>query len=396
MEKILMRNYASGVNPTILKWAREKAGYSIEDIARSFGKDVEIIRQWELGEALPTYGQLEKISYSLYKRPIALFFFPEPPREPDPDQSFRTLPDFEIKNLSPNTRRIIREAYAMQITLLELNDGKNLSEKYLFRDIQFNPLDNPFSVAMTVRNYLDIQIGKQIKWPNAEEALKNWRRIVEDGGIFIFKDTFEEENVSGFCLIDNEFPLIYLNNSTAKTRQIFTIFHELAHILLGINGITKIDDRYIFALSGDAHNIEVFCNRFASEFLVPSDDFDNRIASNEPLTILIKKLANHYKVSREVILRKFLDRQIVSSDYYQSTVYEWLDEYRKLKKGKKGGGGDYYATVATYLGDKFLRTAFSKYYQGRCTIEQLADYTNIKANNIAGLEQFVMKRTPAQ
>src|SRR5450759_4465939 len=124
-----MSNFASGVNPTILKWAREKAGYSLEDIARSFGKEVQEIHQWEIGEATPTYSQLEKISYSLYKRPIALFFFPEPPGEPDPNQSFRTIPDFEIRNLTPDTRRIIREAYARQMTLGEINEGGNPSDR---------------------------------------------------------------------------------------------------------------------------------------------------------------------------------------------------------------------------------------------------------------------------
>ena len=61
--------------------------------------------------------------------------------------------------------------------------------------------------------------------------MKGWRTAIEDAGVYVFKNTFKQENVSGFCLYDAEFPLIYVNNSTAKTRQSFTILHELGHLL---------------------------------------------------------------------------------------------------------------------------------------------------------------------
>lgn len=384
-----MVNYASGVNPTILRWAREKAGYSLEEIAQSFGKEVEDIERWETGETLPTYNQLEKISYTLYKRPIVLFFFPEPPREPDPGHSFRTLPDFEITNLSPDTRRIIREAYARQITLREINEGLNPSERKIFRDIQLAFDGDVSSATRDVRSYLNIPLDQQARWPNTDEALKSWRGVVEYFGVFVFKASFDQDDISGFCLFDNEFPIIYLNNSTTKTRQIFTLFHELAHLLLGTNGITKVDNRYISVLSGEARGIEIFCNKFASEFLVPSDDFNFQLTGNEPIERLVERLANRYKVSREVILRKLLDQGLVNQNYYERKVQEWIEEYRRGREGRSGGG-NYYATLATYLGDKFLKIAFSKYYAGSCTIEQLADYMNIKASNVTNLEQFVM------
>jgi Zn-dependent peptidase ImmA (M78 family) len=389
-------NYASGVNPAILRWAREKAGYSLEDVARSFSKEVETIQKWETGEAIPTYSQLEKISYNLYHRPVALFFFPEPPVEPDLDQSFRTLPDFEINNLAPGTLRIIREAYARQITLYEINEGVNPGERQIFRDIQMDPREDFVSAAIRVRKYLGVELEKQIRWSNPEEALRNWREIVEENGVFVFKDSFGQEDVSGFCLFDHEFPIIYLNNNTPKTRQTFTLFHELAHLLFGNNGITKAEDSYINAISGDSQRIEMFCNRFAGEFLVPSYDFDANLSVHEPLERVIGRSVRRYKVSREVILRKLLDRGIVSSEHYEIQVAEWLEEYKKRREGRRGGGGNYYATISTYLGDKFLNIVFSKYYQGIFSTEQIADYMNIKARNIAGLEQYVLEKASAR
>ena len=42
-------------------------------------KKVSDIDAWERGEASPTYIQLEDLAYEIYRRPIALFFFPNVP-----------------------------------------------------------------------------------------------------------------------------------------------------------------------------------------------------------------------------------------------------------------------------------------------------------------------------
>ena len=69
-----MAEYINGINPDILKWARERSGYTVEAIATFLKKDASIVNDWELGERAPTYIQLEKLA-DKYKRPIAIFFF---------------------------------------------------------------------------------------------------------------------------------------------------------------------------------------------------------------------------------------------------------------------------------------------------------------------------------
>jgi len=81
------------VNPDNLKWARESANLLIEDVAGRMNQDPRIIEAWEQGVSSPTYVQLEKLAYQVYKRPIAIFFFPERPEEISARRSFRTLPD---------------------------------------------------------------------------------------------------------------------------------------------------------------------------------------------------------------------------------------------------------------------------------------------------------------
>ncbi len=383
----------SGINPAILIWARERAGYTVEEVAQRLKKNAEVILQWESGDSVPTYGQMETLAYSLYKRPLAMFFFPVPPDEPDLQEEFRTLPDFEIENLLPDTRYAIRQAAAMQITLRELSDGINPSSKRIFHDMEFDVNRNVASEAAKVREYLGVKLDEQKDWKSIGDALFAWREIIQDKGIFIFKRSFKQKDISGLSILDNEFPVIYLNNSTTATRQIFTIFHELSHLLLKTNGVTKEDNRYIDALRGNNRDIEIFCNRFAAEFLVPSADFEDWLSRGLSVDQLVNNLSDRYKVSREVILRRLLDRGMVDQKYYEKQVKQWLDEYQERQTK---GGGNYYYTQMTYLGDRFLDLAFSRYYQGRCTIEQLSDYLNIKAKNIGELEQRMFRKAAAQ
>ncbi len=92
-----MAQTVSGINPRVLAWARSQAGLTIDDVAARMKKDPALIEGWEKGESAPTYSQLERLAYVLYKRPLALFFFPEPPSEPSPNKSFRTLPESEAE-----------------------------------------------------------------------------------------------------------------------------------------------------------------------------------------------------------------------------------------------------------------------------------------------------------
>ena len=385
----------TGVNPKIIQWARERARYSLESVAVKFKKDVSVIEKWESGEDFPTYSQLEKLA-EIYKRPLALFFFPEPPLEAEEKQEFRTLPDFEIENLAADTIYALRQAKAMQLSLQEINNGINPSTKKIFQDISVSSSDDLRILAEQIRNYLNVTLEEQLTWNDQETALKKWRSAVEEAGIFIFKRSFKQREISGFCLIDIEFPIIYINNSTEKSRQIFTIFHELAHILLQTNGITKSDDRYINSLQGANKSIEIFCNKFAAEFLLPNHVFSEIIRETvvNDNDKIISKISSDYKVSREVVLRKLLDNNLISQKEYTLKVREWYSEQvgKSQDKNKKSGGNPY-ANQATYLGENYLKLVFNKYYQGQYDIERVADYLNIKkVATVEKLEQYLLDK----
>jgi len=388
-------NHTSPINPIVLRWARETAGLSLEEVAAKLKRKTvttEIVAEWESGGSSPNYVQLEALAYDIYKRPLALFFFPDPPVEETPKQAFRTLPEMEIQRLSSRMRFLMRQAKAMQINLEELYGGVNPAEHQIVRNQEFSLNASVAELAHIVRHFLGIDLSEQLQWRSSEEAFKAWRNALENCGVFVFKDAFKEENISGFCLHDTRFPIIYVNNSKAVTHQIFTLFHELSHLLSGTGGIDTPDETYIHELDGRNQQIEILCNRFASAFLVPDDaDFNQRIAQMPIHEDGISALADQYRVSREVILRRLRDKGLVTQQFYEQLVEGW----QKKTKNKSDAGGNYYRTKGVYLGERYLELAFSRLYQNKISVDQLADYLGVKVKNITGMEALLFSKGAA-
>jgi Zn-dependent peptidase ImmA (M78 family) len=385
-----MAEPVAGIQASILKWARLSQGYSLEDVATHLKRDAADIAAWEDGSAAPTYGQLEKLAYQLYKRPIAVFFLPEPPFEVELNKEFRTLPEVELDHLAPDTRYQIRLAQALQLSLKELNEDTNPAERKIFSDIKLSTSRSAAQQASLVRDYLGPKLADQLSWASSEEALKEWRSAVEAVGVFVFKHSFKQKAISGFCLVDSEFPVIYLNNSAAKTRQIFSLMHELAHVLLHQNSISTLDESHIEELPEAQRRIERFCNTFAAELLVPAADFIERVAfvTGSPTDADIARLARQYHVSWHVILRRFVDKGAVQWREYLGRSREWAEE----GDDSGGAGGNYYLTQAAYLGDRYLQLVFSKHFQGKLSVEQVADYLGVKTKSVAGLEALALRK----
>lgn len=330
-----------GIQPAVMRWARESIGMDVADVAEKLNKRPDDVMNWETGTDAPTYVQLEKLAYEVYKRPIALFFLPEPPKEHRPQSDFRTLPSFDLKNLASDTFLHIRKAHAYQIALHELFDGKNPAERKIWKVCALDLRHSPQNAALAIREELGITLEMQAGWGDEADALRQWRQAIERSGVFVFKNFFKQKEISGFCLRDDEFPLVYINNGTTKTRQIFSLLHELAHLLFDVNGLSKFDRSYVSLLPKHERRIEVFCNALAAEILIPTRDFNQQIVGfpgdmEVSSDVLFAKLARRYSVSREAILRRFLDIGRVGQTFYKEKADEWTNQIKKAEDGATG------------------------------------------------------------
>ena len=363
------------ITPAVVRWARERSGYSIEDAERHFKK----IAAWEAGEAMPTYVQIEDMA-ERFKVPVAVFFFPKPPEIPPLEKSFRTLTAENFAAIPRRVRFFLRQGHAMQLNLAELNDGKNPSQRLITRDLKVTPNLSLDKIAAEVREYLGVSVDQQAAWKNVEEALDKWREVfATKAGIYVFKDAFRAPNYFGFCLYDDEFPVIYINNSSAKSRQIFTLFHELAHLLFHTSGVDLLDDPFIKHLGDAEQKIEVICNGLAARVLVPDDLLDNMLMGIKIGRLAASQLADHFNVSREVIYRKFLDRGLIAAEEYVAAAKEWAAQ---MKAKDEDSGGTYYNNQRAYLGQRYIDLAFTRYYQQRFDRLQLAEYLNMKPKSL--------------
>jgi Zn-dependent peptidase ImmA (M78 family) len=363
------------ITPAVVQWARERAGYSMDDAVRHFKK----IAAWEAGEALPTYIQVEQMA-ERFKIPVAVFFFPKPPAVPPIEQSFRTLTAEDFAAIPRTVRLFLRRGQAMQLNLVELNDGKNPAGRVIPRDLKPTPNTSLGKIAADVRTYLGVSVEEQASWKSVDEALEKWREVfASKAGVYVFKDAFRAPNYFGFCLYDDEFPVIYINNSSAKSRQIFTLFHELGHLLFHTSGIDLLDDHFIDHLGNAEQKIEIICNGLAARVLVPDDLLDEMLKGTKIGRPLAAQLADHFSVSREVIYRKFLDRGLIGADEYGAAAKEWAAQ---MKPKDAESSGNYYNSQHAYLGQRYIDLAFTRYHQHRFDRSQLAEYLNLKPKNL--------------
>lgn len=372
------------VTKALITWARERAGYSLEEAEKKF----KHIADWESvnDEATPTYPQLEAMA-ATFKVPIAVFFFPDPPAVPQIEKTFRTVPETELDRIEPRIKLLLRKAKALQLGLAELNRGKNPAPRIITRELTFPATVHADTMATRVRDFLGVTLNEQTKWPSAEEALERWRTSFANVGVFVFKDQFRAKAFAGFCLTDEEFPIIYVNNTATKARQIFTLFHELSHLLFHTSGIDFRSEQPLTTSSPDARRIEILCNRFAGAILVPDDAFRDVLGGQVPTYETARRLADHFKVSPLVIFRKFLEHRLINATAYSQA-------HQQAESEPPGGtGGNYYNNQMAYLGRAYIGMALREYYQQRINETQLAEFLNVAPKSIPALEEKFLRGT---
>jgi Zn-dependent peptidase ImmA (M78 family)/transcriptional regulator with XRE-family HTH domain len=367
----------------VLVWAREAMNLSIEQVAVRMRKDPETIASWEEGKACPTFVQLEKLAKSIYKIPSAVFFFPEPPEIDLGPRVFRSASQETMDLLGPEVIGVVRRTSARQDSIRELWPEEALPEPLAKLDHLQEGSDLEV-LARSVRRLVGVSIDDQTNWRSPEVAVDGWRNAFEGIGIFVLKDAFHQDDVCGFSLFDHNFPVICLNNSLVETRQIFTLAHEMGHLLIGETGI-DVDTAGLDIGSTRADiRIEYLCHQFAAELLLPSKIFRDIRATLEPTEENVSEAASELNVSRAVVLRRYLDAGDVTWDTYRALTGKWRSQVRR--RFRPGGGGDYYNNQRTYAGAAFLDLVLSSYYSDRITAGSAAMHLNMKVTSFHNLE----------
>ncbi len=382
-----MAETLSGVNGEIIRWAREFYNMSPDDAAQAIGVDISRYMNWENGTEHPTYAKLKKIS-DVFRKPSAVFFFPEPPQLPPIKGDLRTLPNAIVNSFSKNVIIQFEKAKVYQLSLQELYGSKDsiIAQRGSFpKDI--DQLCNFFRLK------LEFPISAQKARKSTKVVFEIFREKFYDLGIYVFKDAFKDNRISGICMNDDHFPVIIINNSMSFARQIFTLFHELYHLISDTSGAEIIRDDYYIALDDHQAEIERTCDTFANAFLVPMDDFKQELEKKPITEDRIEELSTLYSVSKEAIMYKLYKMgNITSTEYTSLKEFFYGDAIRNGQKKKdQSSGGNYYYTHLTYLGPHYTGDVFKQYFSGKIDSVRASEMLQSKIDHLPNLENVYFR-----
>lgn len=375
------RSVLAEVNPAILRWARETAGLEVRQVARRFGN----VEEWEHGQAKPTVRQLETLS-DLYKRPLATFFLPEPPVEPPPPTDFRMLPSDKPRTLSKKVRLAMRKARRTQRLYTQLSVELTATHARLPRI----SMSDPERRAREIRRLLGIPIEDQFSWRDSYDAFRGWRAAMEALGILALQLPMPVKEARGFSLDQGSTPTIVVNSSDAITARTFTVFHELAHLLLNRTGLCIPDPT---SPTQPSEQIEQFCNRFAGALLVPLDalraesDLTQLPSSLDEMEQRLVESAKAFKVSRYVILRRLLIADYVSLERFRSMMNKWAKAGEPTPR--RGGGQRPPARVLSQLGGRFVSSVLEAHGRGLITSSDVTSYLSLNLKYLGDVQRLV-------
>lgn len=377
-----MAETLSGVNGEIIRWAREFYNMSQIEAAQAIGVDISRYVNWENGSEHPTYAKLKKIS-DVFRKPSAVFFFPEPPQLPSIKGDLRTLPDEIVNSFSKNVIIQFEKAKVYQLSLEELYGSKEsiIAQRSSFpKDID--------QLCDFFRMQLVFPISAQKARKSTKVVFEIFREKFYDLGIYVFKDAFKDNRISGICLNDDHYPVIVINNSMSFARQIFTLFHELYHLISDTSGAEIIRDDYYVALNDQQTEIERACDTFANAFLVPIDDFRQELKKKPINEDRIEELATLYSVSKEAIMYKLYKMgKMTPAEYNDLKEFFYGDAIRNGdKKKSRGGGGNHYYTQLTYLGQRYAGDVFKQYFSGKIDSVRASEMLQSKVDHLPNLE----------
>jgi Zn-dependent peptidase ImmA (M78 family)/DNA-binding transcriptional regulator YiaG len=383
------------VEPAVLKWARESAGLSIEEVAKRVGATVETVMRWESGERQPTLQTLEKLSV-FYKRPLAVLFLPAPPQEPPLPRDFRVLPGKQSLPLSRETRLAIRKARRLQSVATELMKelGIGATPKIGKTSLEADPEE----VAAEERRRLGIGVAEQIHWKNHYVAFYEWRRAIERLNVLVFQMRMPLEEVRGFSLVEGELPAIVVNSSDSISARIFTLFHEYAHLLLTEAGVClPVEGLIAEAITPKVERVERFCNHFAGALLVPKDalhkDQVRSIARADTVSDeAIDQIAKEFKVSKQVIWRRMQLTGLISLKKYQTKLEVW--EKEAAEKGWKGRRKSSFGIPPAKRciqekGPRFTSLILEAKDRDLITYSDVADYLSIRVKHLEKVQSLI-------
>lgn len=376
-----MRTPLAPVDPTLLIWARESIKLSQEDAAKKIGVKVELLVAWETDEDAPTLAQLRKAAHH-YKRPLAVFFLPEPPKEFLALRDFRRVPDAPAKAWSSPLALAIRRATEQREVITEI--APTIAVELPGRPSIDATLNQPAVMAAAARDLLKISLDQQWSWTDQYQALNAWLAAIDEIGVLVVQAKgIDTDEMRGVSIDDDELPVIVLNGADSPRGRIFTLMHELAHILSHAGGLCDLHDE---------NRTERRCNEFAAALLMPRDAFlgDPHVLqgplANGWADSQIASIADRFSVSQESVVRRLVSLELADWDFYMRKRRQYQAAYARWRAETKAEV-PFPRMQVRDLGRPYVRLVFEAYHARAISTADISDYLGVQLKHLPRIEE---------
>lgn len=337
------------VSRDVLRWAVERARLAPAQIA----KKLPNIREWEEGTSQPTLHQLENLA-RVTRTPLGYLFLDSPPEERLPIPYFRTIANAPAWHPSPELLETVHIMQRRQEWMREYLLEQGSEPLPFIRSAQ--PKDASHLIARRLHEVVCLAEDWAVSCATWEQALGVFRDAIEGAGILVVGNGVVENNTHrkldpqefrGFVLVDEIAPLVFLNTVDAKAAQMFTLAHELAHLIFGSSAAFDLR-----SMEPADELTEQACNKVAAEFLVPEERMRQAWSSLKGLPEPFQALARRFKVSALVTARRALDLGLVSRQEFFDFYDEYLRDERR-RSASRADGGDFYKNQNLRVGRLF-------------------------------------------
>ncbi len=379
------------ITPNVLKWARETARMSEETAADKVSVSVERLKEWEGEISQPTIRQAETLAKA-YRRPFALFFLPEVPRDFQPLQDYRRKTAKPLGTASIFIMREIQQKQAWARDVFEENNEVPLS--FVGR---FSLNDNPAIVANDIINTLQVYPPEY----SIDSPIKEWIDKAESKGIFVSRTSFIHSNltldikeIQGFAIADPYAPFVFVNSRDWKAPQLYTLIHEFAHIWIAESGVSSEIELALKHKAG-SHPVELFCNEVAANVLMPVAVMKNIDAAIFNSAKDVFRTSKALRVSTFAFIVRALNLQLISLYKYRNLKNEADREFeaflrfekkKKAKQKKQKGGPDAYLLRLNKNGRLFTQIVLDAFRGGIIEPTQASSLLNTQVNRFSKLE----------
>jgi len=386
------------VNPDILRWARETAGFSREQAARKISlKEARGVpgdarlAELEAGRTAPSRTLLERMAQQ-YRRSLLTFYLPERPRTGDRGEDYRTIPDAKKGTSAPLLDALLRDIKARQDMLRTV-----LVEEEEAQPLQFiNSMrvgDGAEAVIASIRRTIKIASPELRTQSSPTEVFAVLRNHAESAGIFVllagnlgsYHTALDVEVFRGFALADKIAPFVVINDLDARSAWSFTLLHELAHLWIGATGVSGF-----FSQS----RTEQFCSDVASKYLLPDQDLELLSISSSNIATAaeaITTFARDRHLSRSMVAYRLLRRGAITQPVWSRLSAKFREEWNQSREAQRAraretdGGPNYYVVRRHRLGSAILRVVGRNLSEGNLTPTKAARILGVKARSVEPL-----------